>query len=91
MTKGGNEQNVSMETCGKTRKNSKSMDMLSALEGQVTNLEEFMGGVKETLEVVEGCIDELDSMREQLRDYVIKTLISNWVVMRETLNVAMDV
>lgn len=29
-----------------------------------------MGGVKGTLEVVEGRINELDSMREQLRDFV---------------------
>ncbi|MBA0763364.1 hypothetical protein Gotri_012810 [Gossypium trilobum] len=66
------------------------MDMLSGLEGRVTNLEESMGGVKETLEVVEGHIDELDSMRVQLKDYVVEDLSSNWDVMREILNTIMD-
>ncbi|KAK5819633.1 hypothetical protein PVK06_024650 [Gossypium arboreum] len=64
--------------------------MLSNLEGWVTNLEKSMGGVKETLEVIEGCTDELDSMREQLKDYVVKAISSNQDAMRETLNVAMD-
>ncbi|MBA0607459.1 hypothetical protein Godav_019754 [Gossypium davidsonii] len=45
--------------------------MLSSLEGQVTNLEESMDGVKETLEVVKGRINELHTIREQLKDYVI--------------------
>ncbi|MBA0736840.1 hypothetical protein Gogos_010330 [Gossypium gossypioides] len=90
MTKGGDEQNVPMETCGRFRKNNISIDMLSGLEGRVTNLEESMGGVKETLEVIEGHIDELDSMRVQLRDYVVEALSSNWDVMREILSTVMD-
>ncbi|MBA0852173.1 hypothetical protein Goshw_002025 [Gossypium schwendimanii] len=90
MTKGGDEQNVLMETRGRFRTKNISMDMLSGLEGRVTNLEESMGGVKETLEVVEGYIDELDSMRVQLRDYVVEALSSDWDVMREILNTVID-
>ncbi|MBA0612653.1 hypothetical protein Godav_013233 [Gossypium davidsonii] len=45
-----------------------------------------MGGVKETLEVVEGCADELDLMRVQLRDYATKALSGNWDVLKEALN-----
>ncbi|MBA0777319.1 hypothetical protein Gotri_005358 [Gossypium trilobum] len=70
MTKGGDEQNVPMESRVRSRKNSRSRDMLSALEGRVINLEESMGGVKGTLEVVEGCTDKLNSMREQHKDFV---------------------
>ncbi|KAH1038738.1 hypothetical protein J1N35_040481 [Gossypium stocksii] len=90
MTKGRDEQNVPMETCGKTRKNSRSRDMLLALEGQVTNLEESISGVKETLVVVKGCTDELNSMREKLEDYVMETLNSNRYAMQETINVTVD-
>lgn len=64
MIKGGNEQNGTMKTCGRSRRNNRSRDMLSALEGQVINLEEFMVGVKETLKVVKGCTNELNSMKE---------------------------
>ncbi|MBA0833605.1 hypothetical protein Goarm_006036, partial [Gossypium armourianum] len=53
MMKGGDEHNVPMETRGRFRKNNKSRNMLSALEGWVTNLEESMNGVKETLK--NGC------------------------------------
>ncbi|MBA0560852.1 hypothetical protein Golob_017728 [Gossypium lobatum] len=60
-----------METCGSSKKNIRSKDMLSTLEGRVTNLEESMDGVKETLKVVEGCTDELDPMRMQLRDNMV--------------------
>lgn len=64
MTKGVDEQNVPVETHGMDKKNSRSRDMMSTLKSQVVNLKESMGGVKETLEVVEGCNDELDSMKE---------------------------
>ncbi|KAH1038827.1 hypothetical protein J1N35_040570 [Gossypium stocksii] len=49
MEKEGDKQNLLIEICGKTRENSRSRDMLSGLEGQVTNLKESMGGVKEHL------------------------------------------
>lgn len=51
--------------------------MLLALEGWVTNLEESVSGMKETLEIVEGCTTELDSMKEHLKEYVTKSLNSN--------------
>ncbi|MBA0776225.1 hypothetical protein Gotri_011245 [Gossypium trilobum] len=38
-----------METRGRSRKNNRSRDMLLALKGKVTNLEESMSSVKETL------------------------------------------
>ncbi|KAH1038805.1 hypothetical protein J1N35_040548 [Gossypium stocksii] len=53
------------------------MDILSALEGRVINLEESMGGVKETLKVVEEYDDKLDSMRVQLKDNMAETLNSS--------------
>lgn len=55
--------------------------MLSTLQGRVTNLKESIGGVKETLKVVEGCTNDLDLMREQLKDYVAEALSSNRDVM----------
>ncbi|KAH1128662.1 hypothetical protein J1N35_000040 [Gossypium stocksii] len=67
MMKGVEEQNVSMKIHGNARKNSRSRDMLSTLEGWVTNIKESIGGVKETLKVIEGCTNELDSLKEQLR------------------------
>ncbi|KAK5812472.1 hypothetical protein PVK06_027902 [Gossypium arboreum] len=79
-----------METCGRSRKNRRSRDILSALEGRMINIEESMGGVKDTLKVLEGCTDKLDSMRIQFRDYVAKALSFSPDAMRETLNAAMD-
>ncbi|MBA0836682.1 hypothetical protein Goarm_008877, partial [Gossypium armourianum] len=49
------------ETCGRSRKDSRSRDMLSALEGQMTSIEKFMDGMKEIFKIVEGCTIELDS------------------------------
>ncbi|MBA0864911.1 hypothetical protein Goshw_007196 [Gossypium schwendimanii] len=43
-----------METRGRSRENSRSRDMLLALKGKVTNLEESMSSVKETLKELEG-------------------------------------
>ncbi|KAH1030858.1 hypothetical protein J1N35_043032 [Gossypium stocksii] len=63
--------------------------MMSALEGQVTNLEESMYGVNETLKVVEGRTDELNSMRVQLRDYMAEALGANLDVLKEALNTTM--
>ncbi|KAH1123452.1 hypothetical protein J1N35_006612 [Gossypium stocksii] len=49
-----------------------------------------MGDVKETIKVVKGHIDKLESMRKQLRNYVMETLNFNRDTMRETLNGAMN-
>ncbi|MBA0608682.1 hypothetical protein Godav_020873 [Gossypium davidsonii] len=49
-----------------------------------------MVGVKETLEVIEGRTNKLDSIKVQLMDYVVEALSSNWEEMRKTLNAAMD-
>ncbi|KAH1106973.1 hypothetical protein J1N35_010741 [Gossypium stocksii] len=76
MTKGVEDQIELMETRGRSRKASRLRDMLSTLEGQVVNLEESIGDTRETLKEVEGRIDELDSMNEQLRDFVLESLNS---------------
>lgn len=89
MTKRGDEQNVPMETHGRSRKNSRSRDMMSILEGRVTNLKESMGGVKETLKIVEGCTNELDSMRVQPKYCIVEALNANRDVLKEALNAAM--
>ncbi|MBA0795842.1 hypothetical protein Gohar_006673, partial [Gossypium harknessii] len=49
-----------------------------------------MGGVSETHKVVEGRIDELESMRVKLTDYVLEALSFSQDVMRKTLNVTID-
>ncbi|KAH1066085.1 hypothetical protein J1N35_031072 [Gossypium stocksii] len=40
------------ETCGKSRKDSRLRDMLSALEGRMTNLDKFMDRMKEIFEIL---------------------------------------
>ncbi|KAH1107173.1 hypothetical protein J1N35_010941 [Gossypium stocksii] len=58
-----------METCVGRGKNASNLrDMMSALRGNVAKLEGSIGDVRETLEVVEGHINELDLMKVQLRD-----------------------
>ncbi|KAK5812538.1 hypothetical protein PVK06_027973 [Gossypium arboreum] len=73
MKKGVEDQIELMETRGRSRKASRFRDMLSTLEGRVVNLEESMGDTRETLKEVEGRIDVLDSMKEQLRDFVLES------------------
>ncbi|KAH1032377.1 hypothetical protein J1N35_044551 [Gossypium stocksii] len=90
MTKGVDEQNVLMETRGWGRKNSRSRDVVLALKSQVINLDEPIGGVEEKLKVVDGCIDELNSTKEQLMDNVAEALSSNLDAMKGALNVAID-
>ncbi|KAH1091992.1 hypothetical protein J1N35_019249 [Gossypium stocksii] len=65
------------ETCGRARKASRSMGMLLALESRVTSLKESTGNMRKTLKVVNGLTDELDSMKEQLKDFVSESLDSN--------------
>ncbi|MBA0826041.1 hypothetical protein Goarm_010934 [Gossypium armourianum] len=77
MTKGVDDQIEPINTRERVRKATRSRDMMSTLESRVVNLEEFVGYVRETLEVVEGRTDELDSMREQLREFVMESLGSN--------------
>ncbi|XP_016747465.1 uncharacterized protein [Gossypium hirsutum] len=48
-----------------------------------------MGDVKETLELIEGRIDEPDSMEEQLKEYVEEVLSSNMDALQALLNIAM--
>ncbi|KAH1106712.1 hypothetical protein J1N35_010480 [Gossypium stocksii] len=83
MMKGENKQKVSMETCGRSRKNSKLKDILSALECRVNNLEESMGGAKETLEALNVGMDDqtnklvkkhdaLEAMVTTLKEQVVK-------------------
>ncbi|KAK5772288.1 hypothetical protein PVK06_048570 [Gossypium arboreum] len=58
-------------TRGRARKASRLRDMLSALEDPIVTFEEFIGDVKKRLDEVEGGLtDGLQSMKEQLKDYV---------------------
>ncbi|MBA0620340.1 hypothetical protein Godav_006078, partial [Gossypium davidsonii] len=59
--------------------------MLTALENQVVNLEESIGNMKETLELVERRTDGFDSMEEQLRDFVLDSIDANAEKMNELL------
>ncbi|KAK8314289.1 hypothetical protein V6Z12_D01G162200 [Gossypium hirsutum] len=70
-------QSEPMETRGRARKSSRSREMLTALENRVVNLEESVGNMKETLEIVEGRTDGFDSMEEQVRDFVLDSLDAN--------------
>ncbi|KAH1030526.1 hypothetical protein J1N35_042700 [Gossypium stocksii] len=56
------------ETHGWVWKASRSKDMLSTLEGRVTNLEEFMSGMKENIKIVEGRTTKLDSRKDLLKE-----------------------
>ncbi|KAK8292025.1 hypothetical protein V6Z12_D06G095200 [Gossypium hirsutum] len=76
-------QREPMETCERARKVSRSRDMLTALGNRVVNLEESVGNMKETLELVEGCTDRFDSMEEKLRDFVLDSLDANAEKMNE--------
>ncbi|KAH1030915.1 hypothetical protein J1N35_043089 [Gossypium stocksii] len=64
--------------------------MLLTLENRVINLEESVEDVKDTLKVVEGRIDELDSMREQLKEFVMESLSYNVKAMQGMLNSTAD-
>ncbi|KAH1072375.1 hypothetical protein J1N35_024703 [Gossypium stocksii] len=75
-----------METCGRAMKASRSRDMLSTLKNRVVNLEESKGYMRETLEEVEGRTDDLDSIKEQLRDFTLEPLDSNVEKMQGVLN-----
>ncbi|MBA0635396.1 hypothetical protein Godav_021992 [Gossypium davidsonii] len=59
--------------------------MLTALENRVVNLEESVGNMKETFELVEGCTDGFDSMEEQFRDFVLDSLDANGEKVKELL------
>ncbi|MBA0876482.1 hypothetical protein Goshw_014653, partial [Gossypium schwendimanii] len=48
--------------------------MLSSLEVKVAKLEGSIKDVRKTLEIVEGCTNDLDLMKEQLRDYMMEAL-----------------
>lgn len=60
--------------------------MLLTLEGWVTNLDESVDDIKETLEVVERCIVELALVEEQLKGQVTKALSSNKDALQALLN-----
>ncbi|KAK5772302.1 hypothetical protein PVK06_048586 [Gossypium arboreum] len=64
--------------------------MLSALEGRLVNLKEFIWNVREIIEVVEGHTIELDSMEEQLREFVLKFLNSNVEAIQRVFNSIVD-
>ncbi|KAK5786789.1 hypothetical protein PVK06_041434 [Gossypium arboreum] len=65
-----------METRGRARKASRSRDILSSLENRVVNLEESVGGINETLEIVVDRIKDLSLIREDFKDFVWETLRS---------------
>ena len=67
------DQNEPMETRGRARKASRSRDMLSSLEIRVVNLEESVGDMKETLEVV---LTRMDELREDSKEFVLDSLRS---------------
>lgn len=66
MAKEEKDQNVPMETHRRIRKANRSRDMMSVLEGWIAKLDGFVVDTKESLEIVEGCTLELDSMRNEL-------------------------
>ncbi|MBA0728064.1 hypothetical protein Golax_000999 [Gossypium laxum] len=63
--------------------------MLSALERRVVNLEESVRDMRETLELVEGRTNGLDSMEEQLKNFVLEPFDSNVKKMKGILNSTM--
>ncbi|MBA0620195.1 hypothetical protein Godav_005956 [Gossypium davidsonii] len=79
-----------METSKRSRKANRLRDRLSTLESLVVNLEKSMGDVRETLEVVKGHTNGLDSMKEQLREFVLESLDSSVDVMKGVLNSTTD-
>ncbi|MBA0694791.1 hypothetical protein Goari_005063 [Gossypium aridum] len=87
MTKRVNKQNVTMETrARKNRKNNRSRDMLLDFESRVIHIDKSMGEVEETLEVVEGHIDELDQMKKQFKEYMTEALNSNMDALQALFN-----
>ncbi|KAH1121625.1 hypothetical protein J1N35_004785 [Gossypium stocksii] len=64
--------------------------MLLALERRVINLEESMGDMRDTIKVVEGHTDKLDSMKEKLREFVLESLYSNVEAMQRMFYSTMD-
>ncbi|KAK5846134.1 hypothetical protein PVK06_002405 [Gossypium arboreum] len=83
MSKGVDEQNVPIETRARRgRKQSRLRDMLSALENRVVYLKKSIGEVKETL--------ELDSIKEQFKEYVEEALSSNVDTLQTLLNIVVD-
>ncbi|MBA0630105.1 hypothetical protein Godav_002234 [Gossypium davidsonii] len=80
------DQNEPIQTCGRARKASRSRDMLTALENRVGNLEESVGNMKKTLELVQGRTDGFDSMEEQLREFVLDSLGANAKKINELVN-----
>ena len=66
-------ENEPMETRGRVRKASRSRDMLSSLENRVVNLEESVGDMRETLEVV---LTRMEELREDSKVFVLDTLRS---------------
>ncbi|MBA0646228.1 hypothetical protein Goklo_014207 [Gossypium klotzschianum] len=90
MTKGVEDQIELIETRERSKKASQSRDMLSTLAVRVVNLEESMRDTRETLKEVEGCTDELDSMKVQLKDFVLESLgsiLDKLMVMDDALEV----
>ncbi|KAH1055367.1 hypothetical protein J1N35_033432 [Gossypium stocksii] len=59
---------------------------MSALEGQVTNLEEFVGGIKVTSKVVERRTIVLELRQDQLKRHVAEALNANVDTIQGVLN-----
>lgn len=64
--------------------------MLSNLESRVVHLEESMGEVNETFEVVKTRSKELNPIKEQFKEYVMKALSSNVDTLQALLNTIVD-
>ncbi|MBA0779362.1 hypothetical protein Gotri_003619 [Gossypium trilobum] len=64
-----------IETREKTRKASRSRDMLLGLEERVVNLKDSLGDVKKTLEEVERRIVELDLKKSNSRKWCWSLLV----------------
>ncbi|MBA0614615.1 hypothetical protein Godav_014885, partial [Gossypium davidsonii] len=60
--------------------------MLTALENRVVNLEESVGNMKETFDLVKGRTYGFDSMEEQLRDFVLDYFGANAKKMNELVD-----
>ncbi|MBA0582055.1 hypothetical protein Gorai_024207 [Gossypium raimondii] len=85
MLKEVSDQNKSKETRWWARKLVLLKNMLLDVNEQVINLEESMGDVKEALDVVKGCTNDL---REQSREFLMMHLSSNVEKVQELLNSA---
>lgn len=83
MSKEITDQNESKKTHWWARKPVLLKDMLLVVKERVTNLEESIGDVKETLDVVEGRTNDL---RERSRYLVMMSLNSNVEKVQELLN-----